>query len=334
MRACDRRTRTPVRIGLFEKRRVLLMRKRLCWRVLPILCLLYLLAGCPERPQCAVDSDCLAAGVCTEARCNAGVCEIATIEDCCGNELCEGPDENTCTCPTDCGPCAGQVTFAAADGEEVDARYLYRRCTAANVCAVLFDVEAQVYRNELHELSSSGLVFRVVVGYPVPLAVNKDSVVVEIELVQRDDKRVRSPITVTSALLLDDALLFGRTINNFELRAPGDRLEIVIPILGGVALAEEQNRLAVRLYFEYPYLAEKQRTNDGLLVYDSYGRPVMETIQDDIVKSSLEVALGQPVTLVNRRVAQASEIAAGPPDDVGAPELELEPAPEPEPPGQ
>jgi hypothetical protein len=48
-------------------------------------------------------------------------------------------------------------------------------------------------------------------------------------------------------------------------------------------------------------LEEKQAVDDGKLVYDQYGNPVMRTVRDKVVRSDLVLGLAETVTLVSRK---------------------------------
>jgi len=63
-----------------------------------------------SSPQCEADSGCNDQNACTIDKCNAeGLCAHRKIAGCtCGDQTCDPKiNENSCTCPTDCGPCTG-----------------------------------------------------------------------------------------------------------------------------------------------------------------------------------------------------------------------------------
>jgi hypothetical protein len=121
------------------------------------------------------------------------------------------------------------------------------------------------------------------------------------ELVERNDPRVQYPVTVSNALVLDGPRLFGQNQSRYQFEALGDRIEVVIPIAGGTRLPEEDHELRARVIFDYTYLEEKQAVDDGKLVYDQYGNPVMRTVRDKVVRSDLVLGLAETVTLVSRK---------------------------------
>jgi hypothetical protein len=283
------------------KTRAVMMLKRFCRLVSPCAAALLLVSACGSDPQCQSDRDCPEAGACSEVSCNAGICETTTLDDCCGNGSCEAATENECTCPEDCGACEGQIAFVSESGDDVEAKYLKRQCIDGNLCSVIFQTDEQVYREEFHEIAKDGLVFNVVVRYPNPLAVIEDSVVLEMELVEKNDPRVQYPVTVSNALVLDGPRLFGQNQSRYQFEALGDRIEVVIPIAGGTRMPEEDHELQARVIFDYTYLEEKQAVDDGKLVYDQYGNPVMRTVRDKVVRSDLVLGLAETVTLVSRK---------------------------------
>ena len=267
------------------------------------------ITGCEGEPQCEQDSDCLSVVPCSQVTCDAGVCTTTILDDCCGNGVCESMLENTCTCPEDCGVCQGPVSFPSATGEMVTARYLEMRCNDAEICAVWFDKEEQVYNQEFHELSLDGMTFNVLVNYPNPLEVEKEGLSIELKLLEITDPKVTYPIKVTGALALDGALVFGRNLNHGQFRGLGDSVEILIPISRLGRLPEEDYPLEAHISLEYVHLMEKQSINDGLLVYDQYGRPVMQTVRDTTARSTLVVGLGQDVTLIRLKAATMQAMA-------------------------
>lgn len=269
--------------------------------MLPVLLTMIVIAGCGREPQCENDGDCPEPGACSEVSCNAGICETTTIDDCCGNGVCESAVENECTCSEDCGACAGYISYTTEDGETVEAEYLQRRCSESNICEVSYREEEQVYKKEFHEISANGIVFNIVLSYPNPMAIRKNNIVIEIELVEITDQRITYPLTITSALVLDGSILFGRNDKGYQFESVGERAEIVIPIVGSVEVPEERHNLRARIDFGYVYLDEKQVMEEGMLVYDAYGEPVMRTVRDKVVSSTMVVRLTETVTLVDAR---------------------------------
>gem|GEM_PF-4427615 len=191
----------------------------------------------------------------------------------------------------------------------VTARYLEMRCNDAEICAVWFDKEEQVYNQEFHELSLDGMTFNVLINYPNPLEVEKEGLSIELKLLEITDPKVTYPIKVTGALALDGALVFGRNLNDGQFRRLGDAVEILIPISRLGRLPEEDYPLEAHISLEYVHLMEKQSINDGLLVYDQYGRPVMQTVRDTTARSTLVVGLGQDVTLIRLKAATMQAMA-------------------------
>lgn len=267
--------------------------------LLPVLSLLIIVSGCGQEPQCLDDSDCIAPDDCSEVSCNEGICETNTIDDCCGNGVCESAVENECTCSEDCGDCAGYLSYTNEVGEMVQTEYLRRRCSEIDLCEISYSEDEQVYKEEFHEITTKGVVFNVILSYLNPMAIRKNNVTIEIELVEINDPRITYPLTITSALVLDGAILFGRSDDRYQFQSSRERVEIVVPIVGAVKLPEERHNLRARINFEYTYLDEKQVMEDGMLVYDAYGDPVMRTVRDRVVRSTLLVGLAETVTLMN-----------------------------------
>jgi hypothetical protein len=69
---------------------------------------LILFAGCAKK-ECSAKSDCISKGDCFITSCVKGKCIYTEKQGCtCGNLRCDG-GENSCTCPADCGACAGNI---------------------------------------------------------------------------------------------------------------------------------------------------------------------------------------------------------------------------------
>jgi hypothetical protein len=258
-----------------------------------------LIVGCGEEPQCLEDSDCLAEGVCTEATCEAGICKTATTPDCCGNGICESAVENRCTCAVDCGACEGPISLILPDQAPLVTRYIKRQCSDEDACVVTFDEAEQIESDEFHETSVDGVLLNALVNYLNPSEVLADQVILELHLIEITDPRIILPITITSVQLLDGDVLYGRNVNPHRLQRLDQRLEIRVPLVRMTRLPEEDHSLQLRVAFEYAYLTEKQQINDGVLVYDLFGRPVMSVVRDIIKRSIMNTDLGQAVTLIN-----------------------------------
>lgn len=313
--------------------------------MLPALLMLVLITGCEKEPQCLQDSDCDAAGACSESMCDEGICKTTIIEHCCGNGLCErslevntpplveeaepeeadpvdeessqstllqveaedgiqrASAENKCTCPQDCGECGGYISYPE-DGETVKADYIKMQCTEFSTCEPTYSKQDQVYTNEFLEKTLNGIVLNIIASYPNPIAANQDSIDIELELIEITDPRILYPITITSSLALEDAIIFGKNMDSYQFDAANDRVEMSIPIMKSGKRPEEDHQINIRHSLEYVYLDEKQVIEDGLLVYDTYGRPVMQTVRDNIVKPSLTIDLKERITVLDINAAR------------------------------
>ncbi|MBK5940274.1 hypothetical protein CCR96_13695 [Halochromatium roseum] len=176
-------------------------------------------------------------------------------------------------------------------------------CTELRMCEPSYKKEDQIFRSEFRETEFDGIIFNSIITYPNPIVINKDSIIVEIELVEITDPRIVLPINITSALMLEGATLFGQNLNRYSLDAPEQRVQIAIPITKSGNQPEENHQLSIRLSLEYIYLHEKQVINDGLLAYDLYGRPVMQIVRDQVLKPNLAIGLEQSVTLLDLTAA-------------------------------
>lgn len=273
-----------------------------------LILVLLLTTACGRGPQCRRDTDCAQAGVCSESFCDQGICKSTKIDECCGNDICEAL-ESKCTCPEDCGKCDRRISFIDDNGETIEARYLRMQCTEFEVCELTYRKEEQSHNDEFHEISLNDIVFNVIVRYSNPLATNRDLIFVELEIVEVSDPRIIYPITITNALVLDGALLFGQNTDRHSFASLDDRVEISIPIIRAGTLPEETHNLTVRLSLQYNYLDEKQVIRDGILEYDTYGRPILQRVDDKVVNAILEVNLEQSLTVMDITAGMLRESA-------------------------
>jgi hypothetical protein len=172
------------------------------------------------------------------------------------------------------------------------------RCTEFEACEPTFRSEAQVSTDEFQEVSANGISFDVTLSYPRPLITRLDAITIVFELVEKKDPRISYPITITSVRALDGPILFGQNLDSHAFNAIDDRVEITVPI-DEPGQPEELHDLRLRLRLEYQYLDEKQVIEDGSLVYDQYGRPVMQTVQDNVVRSNLVLNLMEAITIID-----------------------------------
>ncbi|MEA3639525.1 MAG: hypothetical protein VBE63_06235 [Lamprobacter sp.] len=322
------------------------MLKRLYRLMLSTLLTLTLMSGCGRQPQCQQDSDCPSSGTCFESVCDAGICKATMIEHCCGNGICESlvkpslqpsrepltsedeapaPNplldiisesgteraaiENECTCPEDCGECEKHISYQAENGETVKTEYIKMQCTEFRTCEPGYSKEDQIEIYEFRETTLNDIVFNIIARYPNPLAVNKDRIDLELELVEINDPRILYPIRITSALALDGAILFGQNLDSYSIEAPDDRVQISIPIIKPRRLPEADHQLNIRLSLEYLYLEEKQVIDNGMLVYDTYGRPVMQIVRDTVIKPNLVFTLEENIRVMDLRAGALRQAA-------------------------
>lgn len=278
--------------------------------ILVLLSTLFLISGCGRVPQCEIDSDCpLSEVTCSESFCDDGICKITMTDDCCGNDICESPIENECSCPEDCGECEGYISYTDEKGNVVKADYLNVQCNEFDRCALNYRKEDQFQSDDFYEIKSDGIVFNVVVNYPNPLATGEDNISIEVKIVEITDPRVLYPVKMTGALALGGSVLFGQNLDTHSIKSLDDRVEISVPIIRHAKLPEENHTLKIRLSFEYPYLSEKQTLNNGSLVYDTYGRPVMRTDRDTIVKSNLVLSIKEDVTIIDLKAGTLHQLS-------------------------
>ncbi|HLF54129.1 MAG TPA: hypothetical protein VI612_00220 [Candidatus Nanoarchaeia archaeon] len=128
---------------------------------------LLILTSCGE---CKVDADCPAKQAHT-AKCLDKECKYAPIPGQCGNGLCDA-NEDKCTCPSDCGPCAGAVPGS---------KYLTQECVQ-NKC--LQDVSGSKIQPVAMsaDINSAGDKFKIDTLYNQPFNLKKDTFDVTVTL--------------------------------------------------------------------------------------------------------------------------------------------------------
>ena len=146
--------------------------------------LILLVAGC-TRKECKKDTECKKTGF--TSSCLDNSCVHIPIPGLCGNDVCEAnADENECTCPSDCGVCAGAVPGSTL---------LQKTCINENTeCTV--DVPSNKVNpvSITNTINSQGNIFKVTSTFNQPFNFKKDK--------------------FTSQVLLDNV---GRFISNIRI---------------------------------------------------------------------------------------------------------------------
>lgn len=206
--------------------------------------LLLILAACSSA-ECKKDLDCTAKPLSAfTPSCAEGKCQYNPIPNVCGNEKCDA-NENKCSCPNDCGTCAGAVP---------NSQYLSQQC-ANKECIV--DVKTELVKPAFagQESSSVGDKFKIDTSYSQPFNLKRDTFGLTITLslpsaqnfehkilraemtAQTKDKRT---ITLISKDINKPLWVLGSTLQE-ELV-----LDFPTPELEG-----ELNNIALKVFYEY-----------------------------------------------------------------------------------
>jgi hypothetical protein len=220
------------------------------------------LAGCKEKVECETALDCNTGNECFTPRCTMGKCNNIAKNDCCGNRQCESSvAENSCTCPFDCGKCAGKATYNVTSTrgiKTVNATYSIRMCVDKE-CITAVDPSKVNTLSLINTLDRSG-VFRAEILTTInnPFDTDKDNATIRITLKDLNSA-VIGGITFRSIQVLDGANLMGEAIINQKLSDVGDVFSQQLKLKSSQSMVEEEK--AVTISFDYEYATPDSKGN-------------------------------------------------------------------------
>ena len=215
-----------------------MMRKRYAGLLLLLLVvLLVLVTGC--KRECKEDTDCDKPnfiGACVDKK-----CDYTPIPNRCGNELCEA-NENACTCPDDCGFCAGS-----------EGPFLTKSCID-DKCILDVDPAKLEIKSFTQTLTSLGNQFKLAGVYPLPFNFKKDTfdLTITLEALGRDSTDVEiKKITLLGTQERQQVELVSRQTNK-PLKNLNAQIIENIP-LDIITIAESGDLINLVLKIDYEY---------------------------------------------------------------------------------
>lgn len=195
--------------------------------------------SCSKECKRAYDCD---KRTCYTPKCEGGVCEYNTINNCCGNGLKELLEDNKpgneCTCPLDYGMCQGN------NGD-----YLEKYCNN-NLC-VWGVPQGKIQRLVFSEDKSLSLFeIELVSEYDNPFVLGTSNITIKITL-KDDNEKLVYPIVFTQFRLFEKNLLLGQKSTNLKLNQVGDSIELTIPFDFSMDKSEEQKSVTLKVDYEY-----------------------------------------------------------------------------------
>ncbi len=231
-----------------------------------ILIFLVILSACGEKPECAQDSDCTAAGKCYKAVCDEGKCAKDPILNCCGNKRCEkNNNENICSCPDDCvkkdsDACEGKVIINPDEDKPKTATYLEYQCNSKDECMITYDEADKREEVISYEKTSTYYTLAIKTSFPKPFDINKDKVRTEITLKDKHENLV-PPIRFEKIQMMKGTKQFGENTLNQELSDIGDSIMFEVPISYVPEYLEDKERLTSKIDLRYTYI-KVERTGE------------------------------------------------------------------------
>ncbi|MFW6449802.1 MAG: hypothetical protein ACOCZ6_02000 [Nanoarchaeota archaeon] len=225
--------------------------------ILVLLLVMFMISGC-EEPECEKVADC-PVEECFEYDCVEGECEKTTIDDCCGNNICEEDyDQNYCNCPEDCTPetCEGKIVL----DEELDetTKYLKEMCMD-DECTVYFDKDKQRTVPLNYRAYDGFFELGVDVEFKRPTELNEDEIEVKITLEDIDDDLVM-PLKIRSVELTDGDRIYGEDTTTKEFENLDDSVNFSFPVTYIPDEMEAEEHLSMVIRFEKEYSTSDDET--------------------------------------------------------------------------
>jgi hypothetical protein len=227
-----------------------------------------IISGC--KGECEVSSDC-PSQTCKTASCIGKKCQYETIEDCCGNGICEDT-ENKCTCARDCGTCSGKGKVKIGS-RTYDTEYLEYLCEN-NECVLGVEEDKAKEMSLLDENNFGYFKLETLVTFNKPFDTRKDSFNFRITLKDATDDVVL-PIKIKKIVVREGEVLFGERRFNLALDEIGSEVTVKVPVTYELDELEEEKRLSYKIDYEYKKKVKDQRQPNGTYTYKE------ELVRDD-----------------------------------------------------
>jgi hypothetical protein len=171
-------------------------------------------------------------------------CEHRPKAGACGNGVCDA-NENKCTCPQDCGPCASTGTYLASS------------CVGTNCVSQLKPGIAVQPQSIFDERELGAFTLQNTYRYNKPFNTKADKLVLELTLYAKKDDV--SGIKIKDIRLLESAQEVAFLSANKELTSAGQKETIEIAIPAG--LPEQERSLTLRVWYEYTQGGETKQAD-------------------------------------------------------------------------
>ncbi|MBI2545946.1 hypothetical protein HYV81_02090 [Candidatus Woesearchaeota archaeon] len=205
-----------------------------------ILAALIIISGC--TPECSRNTDCTAKPG-YSARCSQGKCVEVINANSCGNSVCE-QSENSCTCPSDCGSCAGK------EGQ------LERSCSSKKECVLSLNQDnvREASFTETLDIRVASLDMRY--SYYQPFDTAQHLFKVTFSLANKQDDVTKITIKKIRVLEVDrsqrSTKLFGEAELNQFFWIPSAKLEAEFPLAPQLSnITGEQKPVELEINYEY-----------------------------------------------------------------------------------
>lgn len=252
--------------------------------IIAFLIFIVLISGC-KKVECKVNADC-SSKKCNTVKCLDKKCQYSPVLNCCGNAVCEEPEENKCTCDIDCGKCEGKGKLTIRN-RQYDATYLKYLCNVENKCVLGVDEKDITEIKLVDERDIGFFVLETQTTFNKPFNVLQDKFKFQIKLKDvRED--LIPPVKITNIQLKEGEILFGEKTLNKELNSVGDIINTEIPVDYRPTEIEEERTLSYKLDYEYTKKVKTTRNEDGSWNYEN-----------QVVRDSYEKRFSSKVFFVN-----------------------------------
>lgn len=231
---------------------------------------MFLVAACAEEKpnECEKSSDCRQE-TCKTTQCVSGGCTYNTKTNCCGNkqqdQMEDGKPGNACSCPKDYGNCSG-IVKTTVKGKEKNAQYVTQYCDVTSQCVKGVEPKTIVPIVLTQQLKHALYTLDVIIAYPNPLIINKDSV--SLKLTLREVKPdLDLPLTLKRIMIVDNQRLFGQLNTNQVFNTVDKTIELSVPVTGETGLLESKLSLTYKIDEKHAKRIKGNKNPDGSYQY-------------------------------------------------------------------
>jgi hypothetical protein len=229
-------------------------RRYLIFFLIVMMLAVVLLAGCGEKAECKVNTDCGTPKTCFSSKCTENKCVSTPQLGCCGNSICEADKgESYCSCEKDCADekCEGLIVIEKTKYSTLYTKYLRKLCDNSTKTCIAGVAPTDVHEIPLlDEKQATNFKFSSVIKFNKPFDVTKDRI--SIDLTVRDiSADVVPPIKFTEISIISGEMLYADKTINQVFTAPGQSFSETIPISYVPQKLEEEKSITIKIYYEY-----------------------------------------------------------------------------------